>query len=186
MSVHAAEKPRRRGRKAIAIITALVLIPTAAFAAFILLKGFTGSVTTSSMSLNTSADVNSTKVLSSTDMTCAVSVANDKVNITATKALPGGTCDIQVGYMASGDATTLKAQKVTFTGDANQYVTAAFLPSYCGKVVGSTVSVPSTFQFRISVAPNAPMGQTWNAAGDAGISFVTADGYVPADCKTAA
>lgn len=190
MSDHAAIRPARRGRKIAAIASGLILIPAVAYAAYVLLVGVTGSVTT--------ANVGYTLLGASTkhteSMTCTTTVKNGAVHISVTDAYPGGRCEIGAAYEPlAGSTEYLKAQNVSFA-DTDPNVSLDFLAGAdtanwdtnggYGDGCGATATDTSNAMIPmvLTISEDAPMGQTFNAASNAGVEFVPAADFDPALC----
>lgn len=177
---------KKRARKYVAGVLALVLVPMAAYAAYVLLYGFSGSVSTASMAVA----YEDPAVTAQTNLTCSVNPATGgkDLRVSITKALPGGTCEIEVKLKEDGAKQDypLKVQKVTF-GSGSAWLTTAFSSaSQCG--VSPAKYQPTFFQgqsvkFKIKVSEDAPMNATYTAdSGKDGLTVVKADDYVAANC----
>lgn len=170
-----------RGRRKLVSIPLLVLlIPTAAYAAFAILFGIGGSVTTA----NVTPTIESASLANSSSATCSITKGSgSKLTVSITKAFPGGSCEFRVNtVMLSGTQdTSMVTQDISYVN--SPYVTTKFNSGSCGRVA-NTSGVPQPIDFTVKIAPDAPMGTTYPAQAAAGISLVPSSDYVVANCPT--
>lgn len=168
-------------RKFVVLPLLLVLIPTAAWAAFVLLFGFTGAVSTASVT----PTIQNVSTGQMTDAACTITKTNEKtVNVSMTKAFPGASCQFSVG-MINGQPTTTQdavmvAQGITFVN--SPYVTTKFDAGSCG--LQGNASTVKNATFTVKIASDAPMGTTFPADSNVGITLVPQASYVVANCPT--
>lgn len=165
---------KKRSKKVIAAVTAIILIPTAAFAAWFLLKGMTGSVKTAA-----GVTLDSVSISGTTGLNCIPSKSGENVNVAITEALPGSRCDIRVNYVGKvGSEFVVQSASFDDGGMVDALVSAAS----CGKPVDSLGKW--AVDIRVQVSADAPMNTTIPAGPSAGIKFVTTDDYVAAECNS--
>jgi hypothetical protein len=170
-------------RKFVAIPLLLILIPTAAWAAFTFLFGMTGSVKTATVT----PVIDQVSVTNQVDATCSITKADAKtVAVTITKAFPGAECSFRVTTTrpAAAQDALMVTQGITYVD--SPYVTTKYAAGSCGVVVNDPNLSGSTnrLDFTVKVSTDAPMATTYPANAQAGFSLVPQASYVAASCPT--
>lgn len=173
-AAHKAARPRRRTRRLAIMVAGLVLVPLAAFAAWLLLKGFTGEVTVTGGSL--SLEAASVDAAGTTAGTCNATVQGDKV-LVSMAGYPGDTCTVVGKYIARG--TNMRAQSADWSGDSD--IVDAELAT-CGTEVRTNNS-QTPVRVTLTISDQATPGDSIPADETAGITFVPADQYDEGDCS---
>lgn len=168
-----------RPRKAVAIVLAIVLIPAAAWAAFMLIAGITGNVKTANVEAdwyNSGANVSDSEAATCTaDTNTAGEMA-----VNMTNAFPGGFCEVSGSLQdrQGGNTVPMVVQGINFGGESSAVI--ATVVSGCGAEV---VETSTPVKFRLTIANDAPMNTTIPAGADAGIVLVPQADYVAANCN---
>lgn len=170
-------------RKYVAVPLLLVLVPTAAWAAFSLLFGITGQVQTASVT----PVISTVSVNDSKDATCSITKTGDRtMSVSVTKAFPGAECSFHVVTTRPSGAqdALMVTQGIDFVASA--HVTTKFASGSCGRIVNDPNLSATTnyFDFIVKVSPDVSMGTTYPASAGVGISLATQANYVAANCPT--
>ena len=167
-------------RKYVAIPVVLILIPSAAFAAFLFLLGMGGSVRTATVN----PELWQASTTSSTSATCTPTIANGRINLAITNAFPGGECTIKVNMNRPSvdQAVPMVTQNIEFT--ETNMVTTKFAPGSCGVIANERGMTANIFSFTVKISDSAPMGTTYPAKAGAGVSLVPQSDYSVAACPT--
>lgn len=182
MSQHNEKTPKRHVKKIVGGVLALLLVPTAAYAAYVLLFGATGSVSTASVDY----DITSTAKLSKTTaQTCTATVTDaESFSLNTEGMFPGDNCSVRVTMNANGTQdATMVLQGVEFV--SNESIVTAVAgssPVKCGDPLAGDPLVDNGIDMTVLAKDTAQMGQSYPADAQAGIKLVPQGQYDPSKC----